>query len=448
MEQQMETRPVAVADLNLYYKNPRLGDVDTIAESLEQNGQYRAIVVNRGTHTGRPMEVLAGNHTVKAAKRLGWDTILAHVLDVNEDDAARIVLVDNRSSDLAKTDFDVLLEVTDSLEDLLGTGYSTDDLDAIRGADPKELLTGDDDVPEVDEAGTSRVAVGDIWQMGDHFLACGDTTDGAVWAALMGSDVADVVWTDPPYGVDYVGKTDDKLTIKNDSKDGLKPLLDASFKHLFDYARPGCPVYVAHADMRRVTFENAFVDAGFIFRQNLIWVKNTIVMGRSDYHWQHEPILYGFKPAPSGSGRLGRGGDRWYGDDSQSTVMEAAQALVAYREGTDKESLFFVDTFALEEAIAKVEMETTVLKHDKPAASKLHPTMKPVGLVIQMLLNSAKRGDIIVDPFVGSGSTLIAAEKLGLRARVIELEPEYAEVVLQRWEEATGGKAQKVGEGV
>nr|DAN91435.1 MAG TPA: adenine specific DNA methyltransferase [Caudoviricetes sp.] len=444
--EKIETVDLPVGELNLYHKNPRVGNVSVIAESLDTNGQYRAIVVNKGTHTGRPNEVLAGNHTLLAARQLGWTTILAHVIDVDEEQATKIVLVDNRASDVAGMDYDVLLDLASELPDLAGTGYTREDLDEFATFEPKELLTEDDSLPEPPEEVTPlRVAEGDVWALGEHRLACGSADDPDTWVALMGGDKADVVWTDPPYGVDYVGKTEDALTIKNDSLTGLRKLLNATLKLVYEYARDGCPVYMAHPDLNRVLFEQAFVSAGFLFRQNLIWVKNTIVMGRGDYHYQHEPILYGFKPAPAGSGRLGRGGEHWHGDDAQSSVTEAAQALVAFQEGEGKDALMVVDPFKLEDAIRDALQSSTVLRHDKPAASKLHPTMKPVGLVVANLLNSAKRGDIVLDPFAGSGSTLIAAEKLGLRARVIELEPQYAEVVLSRWEEATGETAMKVG---
>lgn len=440
----IKTVQVSVEELNLYHRNPRLGNVEAIAESLKANGQYRAIVVNKGTHTNRPMEVLAGNHTLKAARQLEWETVLAHVIDVDEDAATRIVLVDNRASDLATMDYDVLLGLTANLEDLTGTGYTEDDLAMFEPFEPEELLAGDDDLPEASDI-ELRTSDGDIWQLGDHLLAVGSAEDPEVWGSLMGGDKADVIWTDPPYGVDYEGKTKEQLTIENDSVDGLKELLDSSFPLMLKHARDGCPIYVAHPDIHRNLFETSFINAGFLFRQNLIWVKNTIVMGRKDYHWQHETIMYGFKPAPAGSGKLGRGGSRWYGDDSQSTVLEAAQAIDVARVTGDDGDLFYIDPFRLEDALKEVSQQTTVLQHDKPAASRLHPTMKPVGLVIDTLLNSAKRGDIVVDPFVGSGSTLIATEKLGLRARVIELEPRYADVVLERWEEATAGKAVKVG---
>ena len=211
------------------------------------------------------------------------------------------------------------------------------------------------------------------------------------------------------------------MTIRNDSARGLADLLDGAFRVVAEVCRPGAPVYVAHADTERVTFETSLIGAGLLVRQNLVWVKNTLVMGRSDYHYQHEPILeaqledpaaedpgeehepvlYGF--TAGGGGRLGRGGERWYGDNKQSTVFQIP----------------------------------------KPPRNKDHPTMKPVALIGAMLLsNSLPPGGVVLDPFAGSGSTLIAAHRLGSRAFCVELDPRYADVIIRRFEEHTGEKAE------
>lgn len=400
----IKTQDYPVAELRTYYKNPNVGNVEEIAKSLRANGQYRAIVVNKGTHTGRPMEVLAGNHTLKAARDLGWDTITAHLLDVDEDQATRIVLADNRTAELGEIDPEILLEIAATLDDLEGTGYTDEDLDALLPDEPV-VLSGDPD--ELPEKVPARTKLGDVWELGPHRVVCGDSTDPAVVSRLVaagGGAEPDIMWTDPPYGVEYVGKTADALTIQNDGAGGLEMLLAGAFSVAYEALRPGAPIYVAHADTGRVIFESALLEAGFLVRQNLVWVKNTIVMGRSDYHYKHEPILYGFKPAPAGSGRLGRGGDQWHGDDAQATVFEV----------------------------------------DKPPANRLHPTMKPIELIERMLGNSAGRGAVVLDLFGGSGSTLLAAHKLGMRALLVELDPHYVDVIVTRWEEATGGTAKLV----
>lgn len=393
------------ADLALYHRNPKVGDVDAIAASLRVNHQYRPIVVNRGTHTGREMEVLAGNHTLKAFRDLAekhpeentWQFIDCYVIDVDDDRAARIVAADNRTAELGSMDDRLLLELLSELDDLDGTGYDLEDLEALEALTPPIPETDPNDAPE--PRTSTRCKRGQSWRLGPHRLLVGDATDTDRVLAWVGDDPADCVWTDPPYGVDYVGKTAEALTIKNDGNAGLSELLSGAYRTIAAATRPGAPVYVAHADTERVVFETCARDAGLVIRQNLVWVKNTIVLGRSDYHYRHEPILYGF--TPGGEGRLGRGGDRWYGDDAQATT-------------------FF---------------------YDKPARNGEHPTMKPVELVAHMISNSCRPGGLVFDPFGGSGSTMAAAHITGRRANLVELDPAYAQVIIERYEAISGDAA-------
>jgi DNA modification methylase len=392
---QPQYRRLAVDDLQLFAGNPRRGNVDAIATSLAGLGQYRPIVVNAGTLTGRANEVLAGNHTLRAARQLGWDAVDVAVVDVDEQTARRIVAADNRLADLGGYDAQDLHELLSSIDDLTVTGYLQDDLDALsRQLYPPEPRTDPDDVPDVPAEPVSKA--GDIWGLGEHRLLVGSATDLEAVRALCGDVRPDCVWTDPPYGVEYVGKTKDALRIQNDGAGGLFDLLAAAFGVIATVCRAGAPVYVAHADTERLTFEGGMESAGLLIRQNLVWVKNTMVLGRSDYHYKHEPILYGFVPAESG--RLGRGGKHWLGDNSQTTVFEV----------------------------------------DRPSRSAEHPTMKPVGLIDAMLVNSLSAGGVVFDPFAGSGSTLIAAHGRQSRCFCVELDPRYADVILRRFEAHTG----------
>lgn len=411
-----EYTQLAVDDLHTFGGNPRRGHISAIAVSLTKHGQYRPIVVNRGTLTGRRNEVLAGNHTLMAARSLGWETIDVGIVDVDEDTARSIVAADNRLADLGEYDTADLYALLESIEDLSGTGYVLDDLAAMqRELFPPEPLTDPDDVPPTPEDPVSRV--GQVWSLGEHRLLVGSSTDLGGVRRLCDDVQPDCVWTDPPYGVNYVGGTKAALTIKNDGAEGLRDLLDAAFGVLASVCKPGAPVYVAHADTERMTFESAMRGAGLLVRQNLVWVKNSLVLGRSDYHYQHEPILtadvpgvededdgglahepvlYGF--TGGGSGRLGRGGDRWFGDNRQ----------------------------------------TTVFQFPKPPRNAEHPTMKPVALIDAMLANSLPAGGVVFDPFSGSGSTLIAAHGRQSRCFGVELDPRYADVILRRFEEHTG----------
>ena len=381
--------------LSTFEGNPRKGSVEKIAVSLEKHGQYRPIVVNLGSVTGRGREVLAGNHTLMAARSLGWSHVDACVVDVDDDTAKSIVAADNKLADLGGYDDVALFRLLDSLEDLSGTGYSISDLEALRqDLFPPEVLTDPDEAPSVPAEPIS--VPGQIWQLGKHRLLVGDSTDVESVRRLVGDEPPNCVWTDPPYGVDYVGGTKDNLRIQNDGAGGLGNLLAAAFGVILAVCRPGAPLYVAHSDNERLTFETSMLNAGLLVRQTLVWVKSALVLGRSDYHSRHEQILYGFVPA--NSGRLGRGGERWFGDNSQ----------------------------------------TTVFPFDKPSRNADHPTMKPVALIDAMLKNSLPPGGIVFDPFGGSGSTLIAAHDRGCRAFLVELDPRYADVILTRFQRHTG----------
>lgn len=246
---------------------------------------------------------------------------------------------------------------------------------------------------------------GEVYQaepIGGHRLLCGDSTNERDVAQLMQDDSADAMWTDPPYGVSYVGKTADALTIENDGAEGLEELLADAFGRADDALKPGAPVYVAHpAGALSLTFLQQFLATGWRLHETLIWVKDSFVLGRSDYHYQHEPILYGY--TAGGEGRRGRGGENgcWYGDNAQASVFQVA----------------------------------------RPKRSVEHPTQKPVPLVAQMLHNSTLAGQIVYEPFGGSGSTLIACERLRRRCYVVELSPVFADVILRRWEKEAGRDA-------
>jgi DNA modification methylase len=394
-----------VDELQLFHRNPRRGDVRAIAASLERHGQYRPLVVNVGSITGRPNEILAGNHTYLAACSLGWSVVQATTVDVDDETAHRIVLADNRLADLGAYDEADLVAAMAAAGDLEGTGYSSSDLDELLASMSTPVsLTDPDDVPDLPGEAISRV--GDVWQLGDSRLLVGSSGDvEAVRAAAAGVEIS-CVWTDPPYGVSYVGGTG--LTIKNDGADEAVAVAIAFLEVAAELCRPGAPVYVAHSDVLRVPLQAAMERLGIRYRQTLMWVKDRFVLSRADYHYQSEPILeaevdrdfepfaYGF--LAGGEGRLGRGGPRWHGDNRSSTVFDVK----------------------------------------RPSRSAVHPTMKPVELVERMLVNSCPPGGWVLDGFAGSGSTLIAAHRLARKALLVELDPAYADVICRRWQEHTG----------
>ncbi|UOE45485.1 DNA modification methylase [Agromyces larvae] len=393
----LQVLDLPLAELLPFHRNPRRGDVEALKASLERHGQYKPIVVNAGSLTGRPNEILAGNHTFAAAKALGWESMSAVLVDVDEERAAAIVLADNRIADLGGYDDADLLAVLQEAGDLSGTGYSSTDLAALlRELDEPVALTDEDDAPDLAE-GDPISAPGDVWQLGVHRLLVGDAADLDGVRAMLDGDVPDAVWTDPPYGVQYVGKTDRRLSIQNDgSFSEAAALVASAMGVVVDVCRPGAPVYVAHPEQGREEFLAAMRAAGVRVRQTFVWVKDSLVLGRSDYHYRHEPVLYGF--TPGGSGRLGRGGVRWFGDNKQSTVFEVP----------------------------------------RPKRSAVHPTMKPVELIERMLRNSCPPGGTVLDLFAGSGTTMIAAHHLGMIAVLVEFDPRYADVICRRWQEHTG----------
>jgi site-specific DNA-methyltransferase (adenine-specific) len=391
---------VPAADLRLHPENPNQGDVGAIAESIEENGFYGALLVQRSTGY-----VIAGNHRVKAVVAQGLGKVPVIWVDIDDDRARRILLADNKTAQMATYDEEMLgallKDLAVSEAGLAGTGWEGDELDRLLARSAVEL--GDDDVPDVPDAPVTRP--GDVWLLGEHRLVCGDAADPTAVAAACGGEPAELLWTDPPYGVEYVGKTADALTIKGDNADGLADLLAASFSAAGQSLKPGSPVYVAHpAGSLSLVFLERFLGAGWRLHQTLVWVKDTMVLGHADYHYRHEPILYGY--TPGGYGRRGRGGDGWWG-------------------GNDR---------------------TSVLEYPKPSASREHPTAKPVDLVAHCLQNSSATGTLVLDPFGGSGTTLVAAHRLGRRAALVELDPGYCDVVCARWEALTGEAPRRAGE--
>lgn len=395
-------RATPIDELHPHPLNARRRDARARAalrESLQENGQYRTVIARRLDDGS--LQLLAGHGTVEQARELGWDQVAADVHDGVDDQAAlRIVAIDNRSSDLAGYDDALQLELLEALRELRGSGYDAGDIAELRanvaaalaGSGPV-ALTDPDEAPGAPDVPLSQA--GDVWLLGPHRLVCGDATDEAAWAALLGEDLVDAVWTDPPYGVSYEGGTTEKLTIVNDDRNraSLEALLRPAFTLARDHTRPGGAWYVAYADKAGSVLPFLTVlDELRIYRQNIAWVKDRFVLSHGDYHSRYEPIAYGWHP---GAARLVPVADR-----TQDTVWEIP----------------------------------------RPSRSAEHPTMKPVELITRALENSTRPGHLVADPFAGSGSTLIACHHTGRIARLLELDPRYADVICRRWQEHTGVK--------
>lgn len=393
----MEERPLS--DLHPAEYNPRVAlapedeEYKRIKRSIETYGYVDPIIINSdGT-------IIGGHQRYNVLLDLGYDT--AHVvivdLDKNAEKALNVAL--NKIS--GEWDDEKLCDLLQDLDlsgyDFSLTGFTRSELDGLQlklgvgEAVEDEDFDVDKAVEKCEKPVTKR---GDLWIMGGHRLLCGDARNVDDMARLMGGAKADLLLTDPPYNVDYVGKTKDALKIDNDrmSNADFRAFLLEAFTAARQSMKAGAAFYIWHADSNGYDFRGACMDAGWKVRQCLIWEKDILVLGRQDYQWQHEPCLYGWNEGA---------GHAWYSDRKQ----------------------------------------TTILRFDKPTRSKEHPTMKPVPLFGYLVQNSSKPGDIVLDPFSGSGTTVIAAEQLDRTAYVMELNERYCDVIVKRWEEQTGEKA-------
>ena len=381
-----------------YIRNARTHTEEQVAQiagSISEFGFVNPVLV------GENDVLIAGHGRLLAAQKLGLQQVPVIVLDhLSEAQRRALVLADNRIAENAGWDEELLaLELTD-LEsdefDLSLLGFNADELEELLNAvgDDKAGLTDEDAVPEAEDIPVSRS--GDIWILGEHRLICGDSTSQEVMAALMDGQLADMVFTDPPYNVDYGNSAKDKMRgkdrrILNDNLgDGFYDFLHAALSNMLEVSKGAC--YIAMSSSELDVLQKAFRDAGGKWSTFIIWAKNTFTLGRSDYQRQFEPILYGWR---EGSEHF------WCGARNQGDV-------------------WFIN---------------------KPVKNDLHPTMKPVELVERAIRNSSKSRDIVLDPFGGSGSTLIASEKSGRHARLIELDPKYVDVIVKRWQEYTGSAA-------
>lgn len=419
-----------VSDLTGYGRNSRThsdAQVDQIVASIRQWGFTNPILIDE---TGT---VVAGHGRLAAALRIGLDEVpVVRLVGLTDAQRRAYVIADNQLAMNAGWDKEMLKlelsELNDAGFDLDLIGFDDKFMGELTAGDASGGLTDPDDVPDLTES--PRSTVGDVWVMGPHRVICGDGTDPAVWSALMGSEKADVCWCDPPYNVAYESKLAGK--IKNDDlgAEQFLALLRGLFGAMFTVLKPGASIYVAHADTEGFAFRRAFVEAGFKLSGCLIWEKDSLVLGRSDYQWIHEPILYGWKPGSA---------HRWFGGRKRTTVVNRGEGG-AIRKTEDGRWLITVgDAVLVVDGNAELqESPSSVVKCPKPKRSAEHPTMKPTALIEKQLSVSARPGDIAIDCCGGSGSTLIAADRLGMCARLTELDARFVDVIVKRWQEYSG----------
>lgn len=420
----MEIIELDIKDLKPYANNAKKhpeAQVEHIANSLREFGWKQPVVVDSFN------VIIAGHGRVLAAKKLGWNKVpCIYADDLTDDQIKAFRLADNKTAE-SDWDFDLLMPELDSIDldmSLFGFDFS-DGQSADEDADIVE-----DEIPE----GVESVAQeGDIWQLGRHRLICGDSTDPNIIDALMDGAEADLLLTDPPYNVN-VGQCErpyspnNEQYIKNDHMEEgtFIEFLTSALYNAKTHMRGGAVYYIWYAGLHHIEFESALrrIEEFKLYEQ-LIWVKTHFVLGRnSDYQWMHECCLYGWKT----------GAPHYFTDSrAESTVIEDTNRKL---NTLKKEELI-----QLCEHLMGQDKSTTILHAEKPMSAELHPTVKPQGLLAPLLINSSKRGDKVLDLFGGSGSTLIACEQLGRTCFMCELDPHYADVIIQRWESLTKEKA-------
>ena len=389
----LEITNMKVSEIHPYEKNPRFNDaaVDAVAKSIQEFGWRSPIVVDKD------MVIVCGHTRLKAAIKLGLTEVPVHIAaDLTPEQIQAYRIADNKTGEIAEWNYDLLPVELRELQgadfDLSLLGFDSDELDRLLNGDDKTVTDGEtepDAVPEIPETAESRA--GTLYRLGDHVLLCGDSTKPEDIAKLMGDEKADLYLVDPPYNVALTGSNG--LTIKNDDmEDGkFRDFLDSAFSCASSALKPGASFYIFHSDSESSNFRLAANGNDLEVHETLYWIKNSFVLGRFDYHYQSESCLYGWKPGAA---------HNWYSDRCQSNL----------------------------------------LNFDKPKCNDVHPSMKPVAMLVYLIQNSSRKGETVLDNFGGSGSTLIACEQTGRKCRMIELDEKYCDVIRRRWAEFKYGE--------
>jgi site-specific DNA-methyltransferase (adenine-specific) len=373
----MKIKTVKISEIKTNPNNPRLIKDDKFHKLVNSIKEFPKMLEIRPVVVNADMIVLGGNMRLKACKEAGLKEIpIIFADDLTEEQQKEFIIKDNVG--FGEWDWEIIANEWEA-EQLDEWGLDVPDF-AIH-----EEPEAEEDDYEIPDTVQTDIVLGDLFEIGEHRLLCGDSTQTDNFDKIMQGELADMCVTDPPYNVAYEGGTKEKLTIQNDSMGN-----DDFYQFLYDFysaltvaVKKGGAIYVWHASSEVINFAKAMVDAGWLLKQQLIWVKNSMVMGRRDYQWKHEPCLYGWLEGAS---------HNWYSDRKQTTVIE----------------------------------------WDKPQRNGEHPTMKPIGLFAYQIQNSSKKGDIVIDAFGGSGTAMVACEQTGRKARIIEYDPKYCQVIVER----------------
>lgn len=417
----MEIVYLKLSDIHPYENNPRINDqaVDKVAASITAFKFGSPIIVD-GNYV-----IICGHTRYKAAEKLGIESVPCIVRDdLTEEEAKAYRIADNRTSEYSEWDYEKLASELAQIPDIHMDDFGAFTLEDLK-CEPEPQAYDDNFDLEATEAEIEEPITqpGDVWKLGRHRLVCGDSTSAADVEKLTNGQLVDLFLTDPPYNVDYEG-TAGKIKNDNMGDSAFRQFLTDAFKAADRVMKPGAAFYIWHSDSEGLNFREACGAAGWKVRQCLIWNKNSLVLGRQDYQWKHEPCLYGLKD-----------GAAHYFIDSrcETTVIEDRPNLNAMSK--DELKQYIKELWGNQPA-------ASVIDCDRPSRSEDHPTMKPVELMAYEVTNSSKKNAVVLDLFGGSGSTLIACEQLQRDCFMMELDPHFCDVIVKRWEKLTGQQAE------
>ena len=403
-----------------YENNARLNDdaVEFVANSIKEFGFKNPIIIDANN------VIIAGHTRLKAAQSLGIEKVPCIIADdLTEDQIKAFRIADNSTAAVAEWDMEKLLKELESIDADMSKYGLMETVKALERELEKEAEE-DEYVVELPEA--PRVHRGEIWKLGNHRLMCGDSTKSEDVEKLMDGEQADLLFTDPPYNVAI--ENSQGMTIENDDMEQgeFKKFLVDAFQLANNYLKDGGAFYVWYASREHINFESALNEVGLRVREQLIWVKNSFTFGRQDYKWKHEPCLYGWK----------EGAAHYFVEEfNHPTVIEDMLDFDKMKKEEMKKLL---------QEIYSDKVATTVIHEDKPLKNDLHPTMKPLKMCGELIRHSARKEELVLDLFGGSGSTLIVCEQIKRRCNMMEYDEKYATVIVDRWEKLTGRKAEKI----
>ena len=395
-----------IKDIKPNPNNPRVIKDEKFAKLVQSLKELPEMATVRPIVVNSDMIVLGGNMRLKAMKEAGWKEVPVEIVDWDEEKQRQFIIKDNVG--FGEWDWEMLANEWDA-EQLEEWGLDIPAFDE----EVKELEAEEDDYEIPDEI-TTDIVLGDLFEIGPHRLLCGSSTEVDTWERLMNQELCDLVVTDPPYNVNYQGSNG--LKIMNDKMEvsDFYQFLYDFYTALGAYTKAGGAWYVWHADSEGLNFRMAMKNAGIMVKQCLIWVKNSMVMGRQDYQWKHEPCLYGWK----------EGAAHYFTDDrTKTTVIE---------DKIEPKKLNKAQLLKIVQEMMADDAKTTVLRADKPLRNDVHPTMKPILLLAPLIQNSSRLGEIVGDGFLGSGSTMVAAHQLNRKCYGMELDPKYCQVIVDR----------------